>query len=117
MGALVINSAGLILDILGAILIFVFSIPSKIDRDGHNYLILESEDGKEKKVVINMQDYSERWTLLMIVLVPVFVGIFIISFPALVIGMTIAGLVHYVWRKVAALSKRVVKKKNARTRK
>jgi len=34
---------------IGTILIFFFGIPPKIDRDGHDNLICEGENKKEKK--------------------------------------------------------------------
>ena len=34
---------------IGALLTFFFGLPSKVDPDGHMYLILEQEDEKEKK--------------------------------------------------------------------
>lgn len=43
-----VNSSGLCLDILGALLLFRFGLPAKIDRDGHRYLIMEGEDASEK---------------------------------------------------------------------
>jgi len=46
---ILINSLGLFFDILGAIAIFKFGIPKKIDKNGHQYLILEQIDDGEKK--------------------------------------------------------------------
>jgi len=45
----IINSLGLILDIIGALLLLKYGIPNKIDPEGHNNLILEQEDTTEKQ--------------------------------------------------------------------
>jgi len=45
----IINSIGLILDIIGVVLIFFFGIPRKIDSSGYIFLAVEEEDEKEKK--------------------------------------------------------------------
>lgn len=45
----IINSLGLILDIIGALLLLKYGIPNKIDPEGHNNLILEQEDAAEKQ--------------------------------------------------------------------
>jgi len=42
-----VNSIGLILDILGALLIFRFGLPEKISRTGSSALLLEGTDEAE----------------------------------------------------------------------
>jgi hypothetical protein len=42
-----INSLGLILDIAGALFLFCFGLPPRIDPEGHQHLILEQVDGAE----------------------------------------------------------------------
>jgi len=42
-----VNSFGLILDIIGAYLIFKYGLPEKIDREGHNQVIVGGTDEKE----------------------------------------------------------------------
>lgn len=44
-----INSFGLLLDIVGAILIFQFGLPEPISRRGAQYLITEQSDEGERK--------------------------------------------------------------------
>lgn len=44
----IVNSLGLILDIIGALLLLKYGIPNKIDPEGHINLILEQEDEAEK---------------------------------------------------------------------
>jgi hypothetical protein len=43
-----INLVGLIFDIIGAILIFIYGVPSEISKTGAQYRILEQEDENEK---------------------------------------------------------------------
>ena len=44
----IVNSVGLFFDIAGAILIFIFGLPPKIDAEGQTYLIT-GEINKEEK--------------------------------------------------------------------
>jgi hypothetical protein len=44
----IVDSIGLCLDILGAIFLFLFGLPAAINREGHNYLVLESTDEEMK---------------------------------------------------------------------
>ena len=41
-------SSGLVFDIIGALLIFKYGIPPRIDPQGHQHLILEQIDEDEK---------------------------------------------------------------------
>jgi hypothetical protein len=43
----VISCAGLILDIVGACLIWHFGLPKNVDRNGNVYMILEQQDASE----------------------------------------------------------------------
>lgn len=49
MTAACINDIGLLLDIIGAILLFKFGLPASISREGHIHLITEQVDEEEKK--------------------------------------------------------------------
>jgi len=44
----ILSSIGLVADIVGAILIFKYGIPPRIDPEGHQRLILHQIDEKEK---------------------------------------------------------------------
>ena len=44
----IVNSVGLVLDIVGVVLIWRYGLPEPISREGHNYIILESHDEAEK---------------------------------------------------------------------
>jgi hypothetical protein len=44
----VVNSFGLVLDIIGAVLLWKYGLPESISREGHSYLIMEQEDEAEK---------------------------------------------------------------------
>lgn len=52
-----INDIGLILDIIGALLLFKFGLPASIDREGHIHLITEQVDHEE----ITRGKIYERW--------------------------------------------------------
>ena len=52
-----LNSFGLFLDIVGAILIFKYGLPEPISREGHISLITEQEDEQEKK---KAKTYDQR---------------------------------------------------------
>jgi len=49
---------GLILDMIGVGLIFIFGIPSKIDTEGHTYIITENVDENEKKEANKYKRFS-----------------------------------------------------------
>ena len=42
-----VSSIGLLLDIVGAMLIFKYGLPEKVDREGLNYVIVSGKDEKE----------------------------------------------------------------------
>jgi hypothetical protein len=44
-----INDIGLILDIIGAVLLFKFGLPASIDREGRTHIIIEQVDDEEIK--------------------------------------------------------------------
>ena len=44
----IVSSLGLVADIIGAVLIFKYGIPPRIDPHGHQHLILEQIDEEEK---------------------------------------------------------------------
>ena len=62
-----INSLGLILDIIGALLLIKFGIPPKIDREGHQHWILEQVDQSE----IEKARLYDRWSNIAILLIVV----------------------------------------------
>ncbi len=47
--SIILNSAGLLCDITGAILLFKFGLPENISKKGHINLILEQIDENEKR--------------------------------------------------------------------
>jgi hypothetical protein len=49
MTANIVNSAGLVCDIIGALLIWKFGLPAEINRSGTTNLALEQTDESEKK--------------------------------------------------------------------
>lgn len=53
--------------LIGAILIFFFGLPPKIDPEGHRHLILEGGDKKEKKKAKIYKKVSYCGVLLLIV--------------------------------------------------
>jgi len=65
MPSTLVNSIGLILDIVGALLLIKFGIPPKIDREGHMHLILEQEDQDE----IQKARIYDRWSTFAILLI------------------------------------------------
>jgi len=58
MPSTLVNSIGLILDIIGALLLIKFGIPPKIDREGHMHLVLEQVDQDE----IEKAGAFDRWS-------------------------------------------------------
>lgn len=45
----ILSSVGLTLDIVGAVVIFLFGLPAAINREGHSCLILEETDETMKQ--------------------------------------------------------------------
>jgi hypothetical protein len=60
-------TVGLGLDILGAVLIFMFGIPPEVRRGGHSSLILEGDDPEEDTKARQFDRLSESGVLLLIV--------------------------------------------------
>jgi hypothetical protein len=54
----IVNSIGLVLDIIGAILLIKYGIPNKIDPEGTVHLDLEGEDQSEIKKARIYQKWS-----------------------------------------------------------
>ena len=54
----IVNSTGLVFDIIGALLIWKFGLPKRINRDGHIYLILETVDDEEIKLAKKFDFWS-----------------------------------------------------------
>jgi hypothetical protein len=62
----IINSVGLVLDIAGAILIMIFGLPAKIDREGHRGLLLEGTDHEQ---IAKAKRYDRRTRIGLVCLV------------------------------------------------
>ncbi len=60
-----INSTGLILDILGALLLIKYGIAPKVDRKGHIHIITEQVDEAE----IQKARSYDRWSTFAILLI------------------------------------------------
>jgi hypothetical protein len=55
----IVNSVGLVCDIVGAVLIWRFGLPADIDRRGRGWLLLESKDEAE----IRKGRTYDRWSM------------------------------------------------------
>jgi hypothetical protein len=62
-----LDSFGLFLDIVGALLIFKYGLPKSISREGHISIILEQEDEQEKKKA-KFYDQRARMGLVFLIL-------------------------------------------------
>jgi hypothetical protein len=58
---------GLILDIIGAILIYKYGLPEEVSRSGTTVIIMEQEDEDEKLKALKYDKYSRKgfWSLIM----------------------------------------------------
>ena len=63
-----IGSIGLILDIIGAYLIFKYGLPEEVSRTGSIGLTLEQEDEEEKALGIKYDKFSKIGFYLLIIL-------------------------------------------------
>ena len=61
----IINSTGLLLDIVGAILLLKFGIPNKVDPDGTTYRITSEIDNDE----VEKAKLYQRWSNIAILLI------------------------------------------------
>jgi hypothetical protein len=52
-----ISSLGLVLDIIGAIIIFKYGLPERIDKKGRNYI---HSDGEDKEAIKKAELYDSR---------------------------------------------------------
>ena len=64
---LIANSAGLLCNIIGAILLWKFGLPEKIDRDGHGALLLEQISQKEIKKAERYDCWSNTAVSLLVI--------------------------------------------------
>ena len=62
--ATIVNSLGLILDIIGALLLLRFGLPPRIDPEGHIHLIAEQVD--EAEIALGRQYYF--WSNIAVIL-------------------------------------------------
>jgi hypothetical protein len=63
----IINSVGLLCDIIGAVLLFKYGLPENITRTGVNYLITEEEDTDEIKKAKGYDLWARVGLILLIV--------------------------------------------------
>ena len=61
-----IGSVGLVLDIVGAILLFIYGLPENISREGYSNLVTEEVDEKEVRLA-NFYDRMGRLGLLLLI--------------------------------------------------
>jgi hypothetical protein len=54
----VINSLGLVLDIVGAVLLWKYGLPEALSREGHTYLALEETNEAEKAKAASYDKWS-----------------------------------------------------------
>ena len=59
MTATILNSAGLVFDIIGALLIWKNGLPPEISRDGTSNLVCQQTDESEKKKAKKMDTLSK----------------------------------------------------------
>jgi hypothetical protein len=69
--AQIVSCLGLVLDILGAILIFRFGLPASINPEGHSFLLLEETDEAMKRTAAR---YDFRGRIGMYLLIAGFAG-------------------------------------------
>ena len=62
-----LNSIGLTLDIIGAVLLFKYGLPEDLDRHGHQRLILEQIDEEEARLAQRYDKLSKAALSLLIV--------------------------------------------------
>jgi hypothetical protein len=61
-----VNSFGLVLDILGVVLIWKFGLPEPLSREGHSYFILEGSDETEKARAAKYDRWSKTGLALVV---------------------------------------------------
>ncbi len=61
----VINSCGLLFDILGALLIWKYGLPEEITKAGHRYLTFGTDEEEQKKA-IKFERYAKLGIILLI---------------------------------------------------
>ncbi len=63
---IILNSFGLFLGIIGALLIYIYGVPNKIDKDGVDHLVGYGGDKNEKKLAKKYIHRSNFGILLLI---------------------------------------------------
>jgi hypothetical protein len=66
MNANVVNSVGLVLDIIGAVMLWKYGLPEALNKKGHQYLILEDIDEAEKRTAASYERRSRAALLLLV---------------------------------------------------
>lgn len=59
-------SLGLIVDIVGAVLLFLYGLPAKLDREGHDYIITEAINEDEKRKAAKFDRLGRAGLLLLV---------------------------------------------------
>lgn len=62
-----VSSSGLMLDIVGVILIFLYGLPEALSREGHQYIITKQKDEKEA-LKAKKYDFRARIGLTLLIL-------------------------------------------------
>ena len=60
-------STGLILDIVGVWMLYMYGLPERLEREGAGYLRLEGDDPAEKEKAARYDCYS-RWAIAALIL-------------------------------------------------
>ncbi len=64
--ATIVNSIGLVFDIMGALLLWKYGLPEPISREGHVHLVLEQVDEDEKAKAKKYDRWSYGGLILLI---------------------------------------------------
>jgi hypothetical protein len=61
-----VNSAGLVCDIVGVVIVWYYGLPSEVSRSGANYLLLEQPNDAEKALARHYDRLSRVGLILLI---------------------------------------------------